>query len=87
MERGVDGNVQVLRDRAAPDEAHEVAVLRRQHEEPGDDLLALADVRHDGAHVVGREPVDDRAVAFAPGEPQHARTQRGDEDRRLLLRP
>ena len=49
-----------------------------------DDLLAGADVRRDGLHVVGREPVDDRAVAFAAREPQHSLAQRGDEDRRLF---
>ena len=46
--------------------------------------LSAPDVRHDGLHVVGRQPVDDRAVAFAAREPQHALAQRGDEDRRLF---
>ena len=37
-------------------------------------------------HVVGREPVDDGAVALAAGEPQHPLAQRGDQDAGLLLR-
>ena len=36
-------------------------------------------------HVVGREPVDDGAVALPAGEAQHALAQRGDQDRRRLL--
>ena len=55
-----------------------------------DDLLvgAAGGVVHDlghRRHVVGRQPVDDRAVGLAAGEPQHALAQRGDEDRRRLL--
>ena len=46
--------------------------------------LSGSDMRRDGLHVVGREPVDDRAVALASREAQHAFAQRGDEDRRLL---
>ena len=34
----------------------------------------------------GRQPVDDRAVALAPGEAQHALAQGGDEDRRRSAR-
>src|SRR5205807_1162425 len=49
-----------------------------------DDLFVRPDVGHDGFHVVGREPVDDRAVTFTTREAQHALAQRGDEDRWLL---
>ena len=37
------------------------------------------------ANVLRRQPVDDRPVGLAPGEPQHPFAQRGDENRRRLL--
>ena len=40
---------------------------------------------HDRRDVVGTEPVDDRAVALAAGEAQHAGPERGDEERRHLV--
>ena len=39
----------------------------------------------DRRHVVGRQPVDDGAVALTAGESQHALAQRGDQDRHGLL--
>ena len=70
--------------------AHRVGVVGRAHEDPAHDLLVgpvgVHDRRHLG-HVVGRQPVDDRAVALAAGQAQHARAQRGDQDRRHDLGP
>ena len=62
------------------------------HEDAGHDLRVASaaaapscdDRRHRG-HVVGRQPVDDGAVALAAGEPQHALAQRGHQDRHRLL--
>ncbi len=48
-------------------------------------VAALVHVGHDLRHVVGRQPVDDGAVALPAGQAQHALAQRGDEDARLLL--
>ena len=75
-----------------PRRPHHVGVLARAHEDPAHDLAVVAagGVVHDVghlAHVVGRQPVDDRPVGLAAGEAQHALAQGGDEDRRLLLGP
>ena len=45
----------------------------------------VVDDADDAPHVLRRQPVDDRPVGLAPGEPQHALAQRGDEDRRRVL--
>jgi hypothetical protein len=84
VERGIHRNGEIRRDRALADRVHEAGVIGREHEDARDDLFLGADVRHDRFHVVGRQPVDDRAVALAPGQAQHSLAQRGDEDRRLL---
>ena len=72
VERGVHRHGEIRRDRALADRVGQRAVVGRKDEDAGGDLLAGADVGHDGLDVVGREPVDDCAVAFASRESQHA---------------
>ena len=52
VKRGVDRDVEVGGDGALADEADGLLVVGRQHEDPGHDLLALADVWHHGLDVV-----------------------------------
>ncbi len=61
------------------------------HEDAGHDLavVTVGGVVHDRRHrrhVVGRQPVDDGAVALATGQPQHPLAQGGHHDRYRLRR-
>jgi hypothetical protein len=64
--------------------AREVGVGVGHHEEPRRDGLVLADLVAALRHVVGAQPVEDRAVGLATGEAQHARAQRPEQDGRAL---
>ena len=91
MELGVDGDVQVGGDRPAADGPHRGGVLARADEDPGDHGLAIGLRAGGGSHladhgrdVIGREPVQDHPVRLAAGQPQHARPERGQVERRRV---
>ena len=82
MERRVHRHRQVARDQHPAQAARGVRVLRRADEDPGRQLDVRADDRRGRGHVRRRQPVRDRAVGLARGQPQHARAQRRQHDRR-----
>jgi hypothetical protein len=57
---------------ALADEADGLLVVGRQHEDAGHDLLALADVRHDGLTSSAESQLMMALSPSAAGEPQHA---------------
>ncbi|MCL6646154.1 MAG: type I-A CRISPR-associated protein Cas4/Csa1 [Dehalococcoidia bacterium] len=96
VEGAIHRRREVARHAPAGEGLNEVLVLRHEHEQPRGDLEAvgvapggprgLAEDGH-GLRNVGRgEPVQDDAVGEFARQAEHARAQRRDEERRLVLR-
>jgi hypothetical protein len=89
VELGVGVDVEVRGDHAPSDRADHVGVLRGDHEDPGDDFMALAagalDLGHRLAHVFCAQPVEDDPVRLLAGQVEHAGPQGGQVEVGLLL--
>ena len=87
VERGVGRHGQVGRDQRPADGARVVGVLGRADEDARDRVGRPVPIAVEALRDVGGgEPVEDRAVGLAPGQPQHLRPQRGEHHRRRRRR-
>ena len=88
VEGPVHRNVQVGGGSELAHRPGRLGIRRRGDEQPSDDLgigIFLPDDGRHGGGVVGRQPVDDGAVAFSSGHAQHPLAKRRHENRYGLL--
>lgn len=81
VEGGVDSHVEVGGDEPPPLGPHVVGIRRGAHEQARHDVAARPDLGHDRRHILGSQPVEDRAVALPACEPEHLGTEGSNQDR------